>query len=266
MSPAPEPSPEPTDAPGSPPVLRLPAGISACLFDLDGVLTQTAKVHAAAWKRMFDAFLAQWAQRTGDPYRPFELPSDYVRYVDGKLRADGVRSFLASRSIVLPEGSPDDPPSADTIIGLGTRKNDMVLDLIRSQGVDVYAGSVHFLEVARASGQRTAVVSASKNCREVLVSVGIEDLFEVRVDGLVAERDHLAGKPAPDMFLAAAATLGVPASACAVFEDAVAGVEAGRAGSFGWVVGVDRGGNADGLAAAGSDIVVGDLSELLEAR
>jgi beta-phosphoglucomutase family hydrolase len=264
VSPAPESPGDPTASPVARRP-RLPDGIVACLFDLDGVLTQTAKVHAAAWKQMFDAYLAAHARRAGEPFRPFELPGDYVRYVDGKLRADGVRSFLASRAIVVPEGSPDDPPSADTVHGLGTRKNDLVLQLIRTQGVDVYPGSVRFVEVVRAAGLRTAVVSASKNCREVLVSAGLAHLFEVRVDGIVAERDHLAGKPAPDMFFAAARTLGVTAGASAVFEDAVAGVEAGRAGSFGWVVGVDRVSNAASLSAAGADVVVGDLGELLGA-
>jgi beta-phosphoglucomutase family hydrolase len=244
----------------------LPDGIQACLFDLDGVLTQTAKVHAAAWKQMFDAFLAEQSSRTGEPFRPFELPADYATYVDGKLRQDGVRAFLASRGMVLPEGSPDDPPTATTVHGLGTRKNDLVLELIRTRGVEVYPGSVRFVEAVRAVGLRRAVVSASKNCREVLAAVGIEHLFEARVDGVVAEQSGLRGKPAPDMFLAAAATLGVDPAHCAVFEDAVAGVEAGRAGAFGWVVGVDRVGQADALRRHGADAVVGDLAELLEER
>jgi beta-phosphoglucomutase family hydrolase len=244
----------------------LPDRISACLFDLDGVLTQTAKIHAAAWKEMFDAFLLDRSQRTGEPFRPFELPADYLEHVDGKLRTDGVRAFLASRGIVLPEGSDDDPPTAETVHGLGTRKNALVLELIRSRGVEVYEGSVRFVEAARAAGLRRAVVSASKNCREVLASAGIEDLFEVRIDGIVAEQDRLRGKPAPDTFLAAAEALGVEPARCAVFEDAVAGVEAGRAGSFGWVVGVDRTGNAAALASHGADTVVADLAELLEER
>ena len=246
--------------------LGLPAGISACLFDLDGVLTQTAKVHAAAWKEMFDAFLLERSRRTGEPFRPFEIATDYAQHVDGKLREDGVRSFLASRGIELPEGAPDDPPTARSVHGLGTRKNDLVLDLIERDGVEVYAGSVRFVEVVRDAGLRRAVVSASKNCQQVLAAAGIEHLFEVRVDGVVAAEAGLRGKPAPDMFLAAAAALGVDPAHCAVFEDAVAGVEAGRAGAFGWVVGVDRVGQADALRSHGAETVVRDLGELLEVR
>ena len=244
--------------------LMLPEGITACLFDLDGVLTQTAKVHAAAWKQMFDAFLLDRSGQTGEPFRPFEIATDYAAYVDGKLRQDGVRSFLASRGVELPEGAPDDPPTAQTVHGLGTRKNDLVLDLIERDGVEVYEGSVRFVEAVRDAGLRRAVVSASKNCQQVLAAAGIEALFEVRVDGGVAAEDGLRGKPAPDMFLAAAAAFGVAPAHCAVFEDAVAGVQAGRAGGFGWVVGVDRVGQADALRSHGADRVVGDLSELLE--
>lgn len=244
----------------------LPDGISACLFDLDGVLTETAKVHVAAWKQMFDAFLLERSERTGEPFRPFEISTDYAEYVDGRLRQDGVRAFLASREIALPEGSADDPPAALTVHGLGTRKNDLVLELIRQRGVDVYEGSVRFVEAVRDAGLRRAVVSASRNCREVLAVAGIEHLFEVRVDGVVAGEDGLRGKPAPDTFLAAAAALGVTAAHCAVFEDAIAGVEAGRAGSFGWVVGVDRVGQAEALRSHGADTVVADLGELLEER
>jgi beta-phosphoglucomutase family hydrolase len=248
------------------PRVVLPDRISACLFDLDGVLTQTAKIHAEAWKEMFDAFLLERSRKTGEPFRPFGLPADYLEHVDGKLRTDGVHAFLASRGIVLPEGSDDDPPTADTVHGLGTRKNALVLELIRSRGVEVYEGSVRFVEAASAAGLRRAVVSASKNCREVLVAAGIEDLFEVRIDGIVAEQHRLRGKPAPDTFLAAAEALGVEPARCAVFEDAVAGVEAGRAGSFGWVVGVDRTGNAAALESHGADTVVADLAELMEER
>jgi HAD superfamily hydrolase (TIGR01509 family) len=233
---------------------------------MDGVLTQTARLHAAAWKHMFDAFLEQRAAETGEPFKPFELPADYAAFVDGKLRQDGVRAFLASRGIALPEGSPEDPPTALTIFGLGTRKNDLVLDLIRTQGVELYRGSIDFVETVRAAGMPTAVVSASKNCREVLVAAGIEHLFQVRVDGLVAEEAGLRGKPAPDMFLAAARAIGVDARHAAVFEDAVAGVQAGRAGGFGWVVGVDRVGQAEALRRQGADRVVSDLSELLDNR
>jgi len=241
----------------------LPSGISACLFDLDGVLTQTAKVHAQAWKQMFDAFLAERAKVSGLPVLPFQLPEDYTAYVDGKLREDGVRSFLTSRNIELPEGSRDDPPTALTVHGLGNRKNDLVLELIRTHGVDIYPVSVLFVEAVRAAGLGRAVVSASKNCREVLTATGIEDLFQVRVDGLVAERDGLRGKPHPDMFVAAARALGVHPAHAAVFEDAVAGVQAGRAGAFGWVVGVDRVGQSAELERRGADTVVSDLSELL---
>jgi beta-phosphoglucomutase family hydrolase len=241
----------------------LPDGISACLFDLDGVLTQTAKTHAAAWQEMFDAFLRERARAQGEQFRPFE-PADYAEHIDGKLRQDGVRAFLASRGIALPEGEVDDPPTAETVHGLGNRKNELVLELIRRDGVDVYDGSVRFVEAARDAGLRRAVVSASKNCREVLAAAGIDGLFEVRVDGVVAERRGLRGKPAPDTFLAAAEALEVDARSAAVFEDAVAGVAAGRAGSFGWVVGVDRIGHADALRREGADRVVSDLDELLE--
>jgi HAD superfamily hydrolase (TIGR01509 family) len=228
------------------------------------VLTRTSQLHALAWKQMFDAFLRERSLQTGEVLRPFELPADYVRYVDGKLREDGVRGFLESRGIVLPEGSPDDPPTAPTVYGLGTRKNELVLVLIKRRGVETYPGSIRFVRAARDAGLRRAVVSASKNCREVLVAAGIEDLFETRVDGLVAAERGLRGKPAPDMFLAAADALGVTHAETAVFEDAVAGVQAGRAGRFGLVVGVDRAGQADALRSHGADTVVTDLGELLE--
>ena len=246
--------------------LKVPDAISACLFDLDGVLTQTAKVHAAAWKQMFDEFLRERAERTGEPFEPFDRPTDYDEYVDGKPRLDGVRSFLESRGIDLPMGSPADPPEAETVYGLGTRKNELVLALIREQGVEAYEGSVRFVEAARDAGLRRAVVSSSTNCRDVLVAAGIEHLFEVRIDGVVAEREGLPGKPAPDTFLAAARAFGVEPTGAAVFEDALAGVEAGRAGAFGWVVGVDRTGQAEALRRRGADVVVQDLAELLEQR
>ncbi|HUG15299.1 MAG TPA: beta-phosphoglucomutase family hydrolase [Thermomicrobiales bacterium] len=242
----------------------LPDGISACLFDLDGVLTRTEKVHAAAWKEMFDAFLLERSTLVSEPFVPFDIATDYVQHVDGKLRQDGVRAFLTSRGIVLPEGVSSDPPSAQTVHGLGTRKNDLVLDLIRRRGVEVYESSVRFVEAARDAGLRRAVVSASRNCRGVLIAAGIEHLFEARVDGVVASEAGLPGKPAPDTYLAAAAALETEPAHCAVFEDAVAGVAAGRAGAFGWVVGVDRAGQADALLNHGADIVVRDLAELLE--
>ncbi|MGN6871396.1 MAG: HAD family hydrolase [Solirubrobacteraceae bacterium] len=244
-------------------MLDLPEGITTCLFDLDGVLTQTAKVHAKAWKQMFDEYLRDRAQQTGAPFREFTVAGDYQQFVDGKPRRDGVRSFLESRGIDLPLGTPDDSPRAETIYGLGLRKNDLVLKLIHNEGVEAYEGSVRFVERAREQGLHTAVVSSSTNCRDVLVAAGIEQLFEARVDGEVAEREHLAGKPAPDTFLAGARAVGAEPAQCAVFEDAEAGVAAGRAGHFGQVVGVDRTGHADALREHGADVVVQDLSELL---
>jgi beta-phosphoglucomutase family hydrolase len=245
-------------------VLGLPDGTHACLFDLDGVLTKTAVVHNAAWKEMFDAYLQERSRRTGEPFVPFDPGRDYDEYVDGKPRADGTRSFLASRGIELPEGSDDDPPSAETIHGLGTRKNEIVLRRIREDGVEAYESSVRYVRAARDAGLRRAVVSSSANCRDVLIAAGIEDLFEARIDGVVAGREHLRGKPAPDTFLAAARALGLGPQAAAVFEDALAGVEAGRAGRFRFVVGVDRTGQADALKKHGADIVVADLAELLD--
>ena len=236
--------------------------MSACLFDLDGVLTQTAKVHAAAWQQMFDDYLRARAARTGEAFVAFDPVADYDEYVDGKPRYDGVRSFLDARGIHLPEGQEDDPPQAETIHGLGNRKNEIVLKLIHEHGVEPYAGSVAYVKAARDAGLRRAVVSSSTNCRDVLRAAGIEDLFEEIVDGVVAEREHLHGKPAPDTYLAGARALGVEPAQAAVFEDALAGVEAGRAGHFGCVVGVDRVGQADALRAHGADVVVGDLSEL----
>jgi beta-phosphoglucomutase family hydrolase len=247
-------------------VLGLPDAITTCLFDLDGVLTQTAKVHAKAWKQMFDEYLQERAQRSGEPFREFVLPADYEQYVDGKPRRDGVRSFLESRGIALELGSPDDPSDAETIYGLGTRKNNIVLKLIHDEGVEPYEGSVRFVEAARDQGLRRAVVSSSTNCHDVLVAAGIEHLFEAEIDGVVAEREHLAGKPAPDTFLAGARALGAEPAHAVVFEDALAGVEAGRAGRFGWVVGVDRTGHAEALREHGADVVVQDLAELLERR
>jgi beta-phosphoglucomutase family hydrolase len=241
-------------------VLGLPDSMRACLFDMDGVLTETATVHARAWKTMFDAYLRR---REGEGFAPF-TQDDYDQYVDGKPRYDGVRSFLRSRGIELPQGSPDDPPSAETIDGLGNRKNELVLQLIHDEGVIAYPGSVRYLDAVRDSGLRTAVVSSSTNCADVLRAAGIEDRFEVRVDGHAVEGEHLAGKPAPDTYLAAARKVGVEANQATVFEDALSGVEAGRAGRFGFVVGVDRVGQADALKAHGANVVVRDLAELLD--
>ena len=246
-------------------MLGLPTGVTACLFDLDGVLTQTAKVHAAAWKQMFDDYLRRRAARTGETFAPFDPVRDYDEYVDGKPRYDGVRAFLAARGIELPEGGPADPPGAETIRGLGDLKNEIVLRMIREEGVQAYEGSVRYVQAAAAAGLRRAVVSSSSNCHDVLQAAGIEDLFEEVIDGVRAEREHLRGKPAPDTFLAGARALGVEPAKAAVFEDALAGVEAGRKGHFGFVVGVDRVGQAEALRSHGADVVVGDLSELLAA-
>ena len=247
-------------------MLGLPDGIRGCLFDLDGVLTQTAKVHAAAWKQMFDDYLRERAQRTGQPFIPFDPVADYDEYVDGKPRADGTRSFLESRGIELPEGQDDDPPSEQTVHGLGNRKNEIVLRKIREDGVEAYPGSVRYVQAVKAAGLPRAVVSSSANARDVLVAAGIEDLFDARIDGVVAEREHLRGKPAPDTFLAGARALGLKPTTATVFEDALAGVAAGRAGGFGFVVGVDRVGQAAALKQHGADVVVTDLAELLDHR
>ncbi len=245
-------------------MLGLPPTIRACLFDMDGVLTQTAKVHAAAWKQTFDELLRARAERLGVRFVPFDPVRDYDEYVDGMRREDGVRTFLASRGITLPEGGPDDPPDAETVYGVGNRKNELLLSLLRTQGVEVYDGSIRYVKAAREAGLPTAVVSASANTQEVLRSAGIEELFDVRVDGVVAAREHLKGKPAPDTFLAAAKALAVEPKSAAVFEDALAGVSAGKAGRFGFVVGVDRVGQSKALEEHGADVVVPDLAELLK--
>lgn len=247
-------------------VLGLPDTVTACLFDLDGVLTQTARVHNAAWEEMFNAYLRDRATRMGEPFVPFDPDRDYRQYVDGRPRADGVRTFLASRGIALPEGAPDDPPEAETVHGLGNRKNVLLLRVLKEQGVQVYEGSVAYLRAARDAGLRRAVVSASANCRDVVAAAGIADLLEVTVDGVVAAREGLRGKPHPDTFLAGARLLGVPPERAAVFEDALAGVQAGRDGGFGYVVGVDRVGHAAALRENGAHVVVDDLAELLRER
>src|SRR5580692_1210019 len=245
-------------------MLGLPDGVLACLFDMDGVVTQTATVHAAAWKEMFDEFLSERAQRTGTEFVPFDPHHEYDAYVDGKPRLDGTRSFLESRGIALPEGTPDDPPGTPTLYGLSNRKNILVLAKIAAGGVQVYEGSIAYIKAVRARGIHTAIVSASANTVQVLRSAGIEDLFDTRIDGVIAKERGLRGKPAPDTFLAAAEALGVPAAHAVVFEDAQAGVAAGHAGHFALVVGVDRVGQAAELKAHGADIVVKDVSELLD--
>jgi beta-phosphoglucomutase family hydrolase/Cof subfamily protein (haloacid dehalogenase superfamily) len=254
--------------PGPPTVrakLGLPSRIQACLFDLDGVLTRTATLHAAAWKQTFDEYLRARAASRGEPFVPFDVVADYTRYVDGKPRSAGARSFLAARGIQLADGTETDPCSAETIHGIGNRKNDLLLQLLRERPVATYAGSVRYLRAARAGGLKTAVVSSSKNTHEVLLSAGIANLFDVRIDGITAEQEHLAGKPAPDTYLAAARALAVEPARAVVFEDALAGVEAGHAGHFGYVVGVDRANQAPALRHHGADLVVRDLAMLLEA-
>ena len=242
-------------------MLGLPDDIRACLFDLDGVLTPTALIHSEAWKEMFDAFLAEYQ---GPDYPPFDRGADYIRYVDGRPRADGTRTFLASRGIHLPEGSPDDPPEQHTVQGLSKRKDAIFQRVVEREGVKPYPGSVRYLEACRDAGLRRAVVSSSAHCANIVRAAGIEDLLEVRVDGVVARQVGLAGKPAPDTFRYAAEQLGLDAAHAAVFEDALAGVESGRAGNFGFVVGVDRVGQAEELREHGADVVVQDLAELLD--
>jgi beta-phosphoglucomutase family hydrolase len=244
-------------------VLGLPDAIRGCLFDLDGVLTQTATVHAAAWQEMFDNFLRTRAQATGEPFVPFDPVRDYDEYVDGRPRDDGTRSFLASRGIHLAAGAADDPPGTPTIHGLGNAKNEIFGRKLHTDGVHVYPGSVRYVRAARDAGLRRAVVSSSANTADVLAAAGIADLFEERIDGVVAADEHLRGKPSPDTYLAGAKALGLEPPAAAVFEDALAGVAAGRAGQFGYVVGVDRVGQAGALREHGADAVVSDLGELL---
>ncbi len=228
------------------------------------MLTDTASVHAAAWKQMFDDYLRLRSERDDTPFREFDVKADYGPYVDGRPRMDGTRGFLQSRGIDLSEGSPDDPPDAETLWGLSTRKNDLVQVKIRTVGVDVYPGSIKYLHAVKAAGLATACVSSSANAEQVLKVAGLTDLIDHRVDGVVAKERGLPGKPAPDTFLAAAADLGVPKEQAVVFEDALAGVESGRAGGFGFVVGVDRVGGAEALKEHGADVVVQDLEELLD--
>lgn len=235
----------------------------AVLFDLDGVLTETAAVHARAWQQMFDEFLRSWASDHHQAFVPFDLEHDYPQYLDGKPRYDGVRNFLESRKISLPEGTPDDPPDALTVDGLGNRKNELVQTLLHTDGVTAYPGSVRLLHHVREIGLATAVVSSSKNCEAVIEAAGIADQFDTRVDGWDVENGGIPGKPAPDTFLEAARRLDAEPAAAVVFEDALAGVAAGHAGKFGLVVGVDRANQADALRAHGADVVVEDLAELM---
>lgn len=239
----------------------------AVLFDLDGVLTATATLHAAAWKQMFDQFLKRRAEAEGRVFVPFDIGKDYRQYLDGKTRFDGVQSFLASRGLNLPYGTPTDPATAETVCGLGTQKSELVNDVMARDGVEAYPGSVKAVEFLREQGYKTAVASSSENCAAILKAARIESLFEVRVDGRTAADLGLRGKPEPDMFLAAARQLQVDAKRAIVVEDAIAGVQAGKKGGFGLVIGIARGaGDADALKRQGADIVVGDLAELFPPR
>ncbi|MGH3430302.1 MAG: HAD family hydrolase [Mycobacteriales bacterium] len=243
--------------------MGLPGGITACLFDLDGVLTSTATLHRAAWKETFDAVIAKYQGADAPEFSD----GDYTTYVDGRLRADGVRNFLRSRGITLPDGKPNDPGTAETVNGIGNRKNDMLMKIINTSGVTPYQGSVRYLQAVSDAGLAVAVVTSSANGEVVLKAAGLDRFVQARIDGVYIAHNGLPGKPAPDGFLAGARALGISPEAAAVFEDALAGVEAGRAGQFGYVVGVDRLGEGTGHAPAlrehGADVVVEDLAELL---
>jgi beta-phosphoglucomutase family hydrolase len=239
-----------------------PEGVEAVVFDMDGVVTDTASVHAAAWKRMFDEYLERRAQQADEPFVPFDPGDDYRRYIDGKPRSDGVRDFLAARRITLPEGDPGDPPAAETVHGLGNRKNGYFLDHLDKHGADAYPSTIELVRALRSQGVGTGIISASRNMTKVLDGAGVADLFEVKVDGVVADELGLPGKPDPAVFLEAAKRMGTHPSRAAVVEDALAGVEAARNGGFAVVVGVDRTGHPDDLRAAGADLVVGDLAEI----
>jgi beta-phosphoglucomutase family hydrolase len=236
----------------------------AVLFDLDGVITNTATLHATCWKQMFDEYLRRRAEQSGEAFRPFDLAADYRLYVDGKPRFDGVRDFLRSRGIQLPEGSPDDSADLETVCGLGNRKNELINDLIERIGVEPYDGTVRFIRQLRRDGFKIAVVTSSQNCAHVLKAAKLDHFFEVRVDGNTIEAEGLAGKPAPDTFLMAAKLLGVEPARTVVIEDAISGVEAGSNGNFGLVIGVARKGNAEELQRHGAHLVVDDLSELVD--
>ncbi len=235
----------------------------AVLFDMDGVVTDTASIHATCWKTMFDEFLLKWSAKSASPFRPFDLDTDYKVYVDGKPRYEGVRDFLKSRGIVLPEGTPEDPPTTETVCGLGNRKNELVNGVLNSAGVKAYPGSIALIKHLRRTGIKTAIVTSSQNCQAVLQAAKADDLFDARVDGDVLGEEGLAGKPAPDSFLKAAEMLRVLPQRAVVFEDAISGVHAAAQGGFALVIGVARKGNAKELKAYGADMVVNDLAELL---
>jgi beta-phosphoglucomutase family hydrolase len=236
----------------------------AVLFDLDGVITNTATLHATCWKQMFDEYLRRRVEQSGEAFRPFDLAADYRLYVDGKPRFDGVRDFLRSRGIQLPEGSPDDSADLETVCGLGNRKNELIADLIERIGVEPYDGTVRFIRQLRRDGFKIAVVTSSQNCAHVLKAAKLDGFFELRVDGNTIEAEGLAGKPAPDTFLMAARLLGTEPGRTVVIEDAISGVEAGSNGNFGLVIGVARKGNAEELQRHGAHLVVDDLSELVD--
>lgn len=239
------------------------ADFDAVLFDLDGVVTETAKVHAVCWKKVFDDFLTEHSLQTGRPFTPFDITSDYNQYVDGKLRQEGVRSFLASRNIALPFGDPTGPSDQTTIWGIGKRKDELFTAVLREQGVDILEDGMALIHHVRARGLKTAVVSSSKNCQAVLKVAGIEEYFDVRVDGATVDALGINGKPAPDSFLKAAELLGATPDRSVVVEDAIAGVQAGKSGNFGLVVGVARKGDEEALRTNGADLVVTDLKTLI---
>lgn len=245
-------------------MLGLPETVVGCLFDMDGVLTRTAVVHAAAWQEAFDRLLADRAERTGTTFEPFDPVAEYDEYVDGRSRIDGTRAFLAARHLDLPDGEPEDPAGIGSVYAVANLKNDLVRRKLHTGGVQVYEGSIRYVKAAREAGLLTAVVSASANTEQVLAAAGIAELFDARIDGVVASQRKLAGKPAPDMFVAGAQALGITPDRAAVFEDALAGVAAGRAGGFARVIGVDRVGQAAALREHGADVTVDDLAELLE--
>ncbi|MGC2856633.1 beta-phosphoglucomutase family hydrolase [Novispirillum sp. DQ9] len=244
------------------PLLDLPArAITAVVLDLDGVVTRTARVHARAWKHLFDAVLRAESERSGAPFVPFDIATDYPAHVDGLPRLEGVRRFLAARGLSLPEGTPDDPPGAPTLHGLGNRKNAEFTRVLAEDGVEVFSGALRFIRYWRGRGLRMALNSSSKNARLVLDTAGLTDLFDAIVDGTAATAANLPGKPAPDTFVHAAALVGArPEQACVV-EDALAGVQSGKAGGFALVIGIDRGAGRDALLAAGADVVVNDLGD-----